>query len=62
MAGAALAALKTLPKKLYAISGGQTPINVSPAIMLTVAGDHGVADQGFALSQGRYPSDGAKLF
>lgn len=41
-----LGRLEDLAQKLYAISGGQTPINVSPAIMLTVAGDHGVADQG----------------
>ena len=41
-----LGRLEDLAQKLYAISGGQTPIKVSPAIMLTVAGDHGVADQG----------------
>ena len=41
-----LGRLEDLAQKLYAISGGQTPINVSPAIMLTVAGDHGVADHG----------------
>jgi len=41
-----LGRLEDLAQKLYAMSGGQTPISVSPAIMLTVAGDHGVADQG----------------
>ena len=41
-----LGRLEDLAQRLYAMSGGQAPISVSPAIMLTVAGDHGVADQG----------------
>lgn len=41
-----LGRLEDLAQRLYAMSGGQTPLDVAPAIMLTVAGDHGVAAQG----------------
>ena len=41
-----LGRLEELAQRLFAISGGQAPIIVSPAIMLTVAGDLGVAAQG----------------
>lgn len=41
-----LGRLEELARRLYAMAGGVTPLNVSPALMLTVAGDHGVALQG----------------
>lgn len=41
-----LGRLEELAARLYAMSGGRLPLSVSPALMLTVAGDHGVAAQG----------------
>ena len=41
-----LGRLEDLAQRLSAVSRGQTPLAVSPALMLTVAGDHGVAAQG----------------
>ncbi|MBE6442378.1 MAG: nicotinate-nucleotide--dimethylbenzimidazole phosphoribosyltransferase [Desulfovibrio desulfuricans] len=41
-----LGRLETLARRLYAMSRGRTPLAVAPAVMLTVAGDHGVAAQG----------------
>jgi nicotinate-nucleotide--dimethylbenzimidazole phosphoribosyltransferase len=41
-----LGRLEDLAKKLFAICRGQMPVTVSPALMLTVAADHGVAEQG----------------
>lgn len=41
-----LGRLEGLARRVYAMRGGQTPLSVSPALMLTVAGDHGVAAQG----------------
>lgn len=41
-----LGRLEELAVRLYAMSGGKKPISVNPAVMLTVAGDHGVAAQG----------------
>ena len=38
-----LGRLEDLARRLYAMRGGQTLLSVSPALMLTVAGDHGVA-------------------
>ena len=40
-----LGRLEVLASRLYAMAEGRTPLNVSPSIMLTVAGDHGVAAQ-----------------
>lgn len=41
-----LGRLEDLARRIYAMRRGQTPLSVSPALMLTVAGDHGVAAQG----------------
>lgn len=41
-----LGRLEELARRLYAMAGGVTPLSVAPALMLTVAGDHGVAAQG----------------
>ncbi len=41
-----LGRLEDLARRLYAMREGQLPLRVSPALMLTVAGDHGVAAQG----------------
>ena len=41
-----LGRLEDLARRLYAMHGGQVPLRVHPALMLTVAGDHGVAAQG----------------
>ena len=41
-----LGRLEDLARRLYAMGEGQLPLRVSPALMLTVAGDHGVAAQG----------------
>lgn len=41
-----LGRLEELARRLYAMRGGETPLRVSPALMFTVAGDHGVAAQG----------------
>ncbi|MDD4702558.1 MAG: nicotinate-nucleotide--dimethylbenzimidazole phosphoribosyltransferase [Desulfovibrio sp.] len=41
-----LGKLEDLARRLFAIREGQLPLRVSPALMLTVAGDHGVAAQG----------------
>ena len=41
-----LGRLEELARRLYAMRGGETPLQVSPALMFTVAGDHGVAAQG----------------
>lgn len=41
-----LGRLEELARRLYAMSGGVTPLSVAPALMLTVAGDHGVTAQG----------------
>ena len=41
-----LGRLEELGRRLYAMAGGVTPLNVTPALMLTVAGDHGVTAQG----------------
>ena len=41
-----LGRLEELGRRLYAMAGGVTPLSVSPALMLTVAGDHGVTAQG----------------
>ncbi|MEG6501593.1 nicotinate-nucleotide--dimethylbenzimidazole phosphoribosyltransferase, partial [Desulfovibrio sp. 1214_IL3152] len=38
-----LGRLEDLARRVYAMRRGQTPLSVSPALMLTVAGDHGVA-------------------
>ena len=35
-----LGRLEELAARLYAMSGGRLPLSVSPALMLTVAGDH----------------------
>ena len=40
-----LGRLETLACRLFAILEGQLPLSVNPAIMLTVAADHGVASQ-----------------
>ena len=41
-----LGRLEELARRLYAMRRGELPLSVSPALMLTVAGDHGVAAQG----------------
>lgn len=41
-----LGRLEEVARRLYAMRRGQLPLAVSPALMLTVAGDHGVAAQG----------------
>lgn len=41
-----LGRLEELARRLYGMAGGRAPLKVSPAMMLTVAGDHGVAAQG----------------
>jgi len=41
-----LGRLEDLARRLYAMRRGQVPLRVQPALMLTVAGDHGVAAQG----------------
>lgn len=41
-----LGRLEELARRLFAMRGGETPLQVSPAMMFTVAGDHGVAAQG----------------
>ncbi len=41
-----LGRLEELARRLFAIGRGSLPLSVSPALMLTVAGDHGVAAQG----------------
>ncbi len=41
-----LGRLEELARRLYGMAGGRSPLVVSPAMMLTVAGDHGVAAQG----------------
>ena len=41
-----LGRLEELARRLYAMRGGETPLRVDPAMMFTVAGDHGVAAQG----------------
>ena len=40
-----LGKLEELARRLYAMRQGEMPLSVSPALMLTVAGDHGVAAQ-----------------
>ncbi|MBQ9405892.1 MAG: nicotinate-nucleotide--dimethylbenzimidazole phosphoribosyltransferase [Desulfovibrio sp.] len=40
-----LGRLETLACRLFAISSGALPLSVSPALMLTVAADHGIAAQ-----------------
>ena len=40
-----LGRLEALARRLYAMRQGQLPLQVSPALMLTVAADHGVAAQ-----------------
>ena len=41
-----LGRLEELARRLYAMRRGELPLSVSPALMLIVAGDHGVAAQG----------------
>lgn len=41
-----LGELETIARRLYAIGAGRCPIRVDPAILFTVAADHGVARQG----------------
>lgn len=41
-----LGRLEDIAARLFAISGGKTPIRAEPAMMLTVAADHGVAENG----------------
>lgn len=41
-----LGRLEDLAKRLFAMKQGRLPLSVSPALMFTVAGDHGVAAQG----------------
>lgn len=40
-----LGRLEEVAARLYAIGGGRTPLSADPAMMLTVAADHGVAAQ-----------------
>lgn len=40
-----LGRLEELAQRLFAIGGGHRPINITPAMMFTVAGDHGVVAQ-----------------
>jgi nicotinate-nucleotide--dimethylbenzimidazole phosphoribosyltransferase len=44
-----LGRLEELAVRLFCIAGGKTPLRVDPAIIFTVAGDHGVAAQGVSL-------------
>lgn len=44
-----LGRLEELAARLFCIAGGVVPLNVDPALMCTVAGDHGVAAQGVSL-------------
>ncbi|MBQ7738908.1 MAG: nicotinate-nucleotide--dimethylbenzimidazole phosphoribosyltransferase [Desulfovibrionaceae bacterium] len=41
-----LGRLEELAKHIYALQSGKTPLSVKPALMYTVAADHGVARQG----------------
>ncbi|MCR4667181.1 MAG: nicotinate-nucleotide--dimethylbenzimidazole phosphoribosyltransferase [Desulfovibrio sp.] len=41
-----LGRLEEIARRLFAIQGGRRPLQVSPAMLYTVAGDHGVARQG----------------
>lgn len=41
-----LGRLEELARRLFAMARGSLPLSVSPALMLTVAGDHGVAARG----------------
>ncbi len=41
-----LGRIEDLAARLYAIAHGKTPLTVSPGLIYTVAGDHGVAAQG----------------
>lgn len=41
-----LGELETIARRLFAISGGRFPLRIDPAILYTVAADHGVAAQG----------------
>ena len=41
-----LGRLEELAKHIYALQGGKTPLAITPALMYTVAGDHGVAKEG----------------
>lgn len=42
---ASLGRLEEVAARLYAIAGGRMPLSVDPAVMITVAADHGVAAQ-----------------
>ena len=44
-----LGRLETLAARLFCIGGGVVPLRVDPAIVFTVAGDHGVAAEGVSL-------------
>ncbi|MBQ9536694.1 MAG: nicotinate-nucleotide--dimethylbenzimidazole phosphoribosyltransferase, partial [Desulfovibrionaceae bacterium] len=48
-----LGRLEDLAKHIYAIAAGKTPLAVTPALIYTVAADHGVARQGVS----RYPQE-----
>ena len=52
-----LGRLEDLAVRLFCIQGGAVPLRVDPAIMFTVAGDHGVAAEGVSL----YPQSVTRL-
>ena len=45
-----LGRLEELAAKLYAIQGGKRPIKADPARLVTIAGDHGVTEEGISSS------------
>ena len=51
--GGSLGRLEELAVRLFCITGGQAPLRVDPAVIFTVAGDHGVADEGVSI----YPQE-----
>jgi nicotinate-nucleotide--dimethylbenzimidazole phosphoribosyltransferase len=52
-----LGRLESLAARLFCIAGGTAPLRVDPAVLYTVAGDHGVVAEGAAL----YPQSVTRL-